>query len=264
MATMLSPLVLVAALALSQTVPADSGRSVAVVPATSPLGQQLEEQVRLALTAARVPLQPASALREQEALQCENNKLCLALLGRVLGTFAVARVETAVVGADVALLVEVIESATGKVIREESFVTPAASLDVEVPPRLAPLAAELFAILPAPRPVAMARVEPKVENPALDLTAPAVQPRSSFPIWVTGTGAVVFAGASAGLLAVGASARNCLHGSPINGRPTVCVPQAQAASMQQRADLGVVTGTAAAAVAIGLTVTAIVQHLIAN
>lgn len=54
------------------------------------------------------------------------------------------------------------------------------------------------------------------------------------------------------------------NGGPVDGNPTVCVPQSQVGAVQQRADLGLITGTAAAAVAVGLTVTAIVQYLTAN
>jgi hypothetical protein len=265
---MVSPLVLVAIFSLSQTVAAEPERSVAVIPANpSELGKRLEDHLRTALTVARVPLRAVTGLRENEAAQCETNRLCFALLGRVLETFAVARVEAADVGSDLAVLVEVIESASGRVLREESFVIPRASLDAELPRRLAPLGQKIFAALPPPRPIALTEMtlDPQpAENPALNLSAPPTPPRSSFPIWVTGTGAVVFAGTSAALLAVGASARNCLHGPPVDGRPTVCVPQSEVAGVQQRADVGLVTGAAAAAVAVGLTITAIVQHVIAN
>lgn len=248
-AVMLLPFAVVA-VALSQVV---------VIPTNpSELGQRLEGQVVAALKRGGVPLTPAAGLREREATACETNRLCFALLGRVLGTFAVVRVEAATVGTDVAVLVEAIDSATGRAIREDSFVIPIAEIDAALPPRLKPMVDQILAALPPPTPKALV---PIAEPPRVDLAPVPLQPKRSAPIWATGTGAIVFAGASAGLFAVSASARSCLQGPPVEGRPTVCVPQSQAASVQQRADVTAVTGAAAAAVAVGLGVAALVQFL---
>lgn len=260
----MSSLLIAVTFCLAQaSVPSD--RTVAVLPTNqSELGKRLEGHVRTSLTAVNVPLASVAGLREREASQCESNRICASLLGRVLGAAAVVRIEAAVVGTDIAVLIEALDSATGRLIREESFVIPSASVDSELPGRLAPVAAKIQAALPglaAPKPaLAEAKPDVPVANPALDLSAAPIEPRSSFPIWVTGTGAVVFAGASAGLLALGASARNCLHGGPVEGHPTVCVPHSRVAGVQQQADIGLITGTAAAAVAVGLTITAIVQY----
>lgn len=258
---MLLPLV-VAALGLAQTPP--PSRSVAVIPSsTADLGKRIEQHLRTALTAAEVPLANTQSVRPQDALGCENNRRCFALLGRVLGTFAVMRVEAVQVGSEVAVLVEALESETARVIREESFAIPISSVDNELPLRLSPLVAKVLSSLPPPqpdKPLVVALDGAPAPDPRPDLTHPAAQAPSAVPIWLTGSGAVVFAGASAALLAVGVSARSCLNGPPVMGNPTVCVPQTQANGVQRQADIGLVTGIAAGAVAIGLTVTAIIQY----
>jgi hypothetical protein len=127
------------------------------------------------------------------------------------------------------------------------------------------MAADLFTRLPTPKTIVLseARPDPALENPGLNLSG--TQPkRGSFPIWVTGTGAVIFAGGAAGLLAMSLTARSCLHGPAVEGSPTVCVPRNQVPVVQRRADIGLVTGTAAGAIALGLAVTAIVQYAASN
>jgi hypothetical protein len=262
---MVFPLVLVAAFSLSQTSPTFTQPKVAVIPVTSELGKVLDRHVRAALEGANVPIKPLSRLEEERAAGCENNRLCFGLLGQTVGTFAITRVELALVGTDVAVLVEAIESGSGRLIREDSFVVPQSRLDAELPGRLEPMAAKIASVLPAPRQIVLsdARPDASTDNPALNLSEGGPK-RSSFPVWLTGTGAVVFAGGAAGLLAMSTTARNCLHGAPIDGMPTVCVPQSQVAVVQRRADIGLVTGVTAGAIAVGLTITAIVQHMMSN
>lgn len=259
---MLSPL-LVVAVALAQV--ADGEPAAVVAPAnTSELGKRLEAQLTAALKAGGVPLMPATAAKPAEAAACETNRQCFALLGRVLGAFAIVRIEGAAVGADVAVLVEAIDPATGKVFREESFVVPNKAIEAEVAPRLASLSARVLAAvpLPKPKPIVLVADEPLRPPPPIALTAEPPPPaKSAVPIWATGTGAIVMAGAGATLLGMSVSARGCLSGPPVEGHPTVCVPQAQARAMQQQADVTAVVGTAAGAVAVGLAVTALIQHL---
>lgn len=259
----MAPLLLLLSVSLSQTVTQPPTRTVAVIPANlTPVGQKLEDHVRTALRAAQVPLKAVASLNKDEPIRCETNRMCFALLGRGLGVQAVVRVEAAVLQNDVAVLVEAIESATGKLIHEESFLIPSANVEAEIAGRVAPLAQKVAAVLPTLQTLVLSDAKPTLQNPALDLAARS-EPKG-FPIWATGAGAVVFAGASAGLLSLGVSARNCLHERTPLGAPSVCVPQGQVAGVQRNADVGLITGTAAAAIAVGLTITAIVQYASSN
>ena len=262
-------------LAATLTQSPDEGREVVVIPVihadvvTAELAGRLERLIRTAVSDAGVPLIHDSRLPGQDPAACETNRTCVALIGRALGSFAVVRVEGAVVGKEIAVLVQALESLGGKQIGEASFVIPIADVDREVPLRVAPLIQKLRALLPGPKKIVIAQTPallPREETPGspIKLTlAPVVAERGSMaPVWITGAGAVVFAGTSAGLFAMGASARACLNGPPIGTTPTVCVPQSQATRMAQRADIGATTGTIAAGIAVGLVATTIVEWLI--
>ncbi len=156
------------------------------------------------------------------------------------------------------MLVQVLESTSGQVLGEASFVIQVADVDREVPARVAMLAKTLKALIPAK--LALEPSPPK--DAPLAVTGPPVEPRSMAPVWITGIGAVAFAGTAAGLLAMGASARACLNGPPVNGSPTVCVPASQAAAVGQRADVGATAGTVVGSIALGLAATTIVEWLV--
>ena len=260
--------------ALAQT--PNDGRLVAVVPVihadvvTSELAGRLEKLVRTELTTAGIPLSREGRVPGQDPAACETNKACFALIGRALGAFAVVRVEGAVVGSEVAVLVQALESTSAQQIGEASFVIALTDVDREVPLRVAPLVKKLNGMLPAPVAVADAKQHPaptlvpgpgEPAKPEL-IASPAAPGRSMAPVWITGAGAVVFAGVSAGLLAMGVSARDCLNGAPVMGVPTVCVAQSDATRVAQRADIGATTGGAAAGIAVGLAVTTLIEYLI--
>lgn len=264
---------IILSVAIAQT--SNDGRAVAVIPVihtdvvTTELAQRLEKLVRKELDKVGVPLNTEGRLPGQDPAACETNRACFALIGRALGSFAVVRVEGAVVGREVAVLVQALESTSGQQIGEASFVIPVVDVDREVPLRIAPLMKKLREMLPAPRAVEVAQTPsnsllPRADgtgNPELVAT-PSVGGHSMAPVWITGVGAVVAAGTSAGLFGMAVSARDCLNGPAIDGAPTVCVPQAQAARVAQRADIGATAGGIAAGVAAALVVTTIVEYLI--
>ena len=83
----------------------------------SPQGRQvaaqLERGVRGALGAAGLPLSQQSKLEGQDPAACEANTACFALIGRALGAWAVVRVDGAMVGTEVAVQVQALESRSG-------------------------------------------------------------------------------------------------------------------------------------------------------
>jgi hypothetical protein len=255
----------------------DDGREVAVIAvvradvATPELTAKLEAGVKSGLEHAQVPITKTAAIPGQDPASCETNRACFALIGRAVGAFAVLRVEGAVIGKEVAVLIQALESTTGQHLGELSFVIPIGDVDREIPQRMAPLARKLSAMMPSPKPIVISP-EPLPPSSKLlpgesgrPLEAVAVVPaqgRSMAPVWVTGIGAVVFASASAGLFGMAVSARSCLNGPPVNGSPTVCVPQTQAQAMASRADVGATTGTIAATIAAGLAVATVVEYLV--
>ena len=63
---------------------------------------------------------------------------------------------------------------------------------------------------------------------------------------------------AAHFLASGFGARSCLDGPPVNGQPTVCVPQSQVSGVQQRADTGLTVGVVSSVVALALAASALI------
>lgn len=238
-----------------------------------------EASVQRVLVASEVvPIELAArGVSAEDVARCELSKACLAVLGRLARAKTLVRLETAVVGKDVALLVQALRTSNASVFAEESFVVAGADLDAKMPGLLAGFAEKVKTVTatlpPVATPDAPAREERVAElAPSPDLTprparaepvatvelVPRVQSKSRVPIFLTGGGAVVLAGAATALFAVGRSAAACLDGPAVNGVPTVCVPRAQAAEVQQRASVGLSTAAVAGAAALGLAVTSVV------
>jgi hypothetical protein len=226
-----------------------------------------------------VPIELAArGISAEDVARCELSKPCLAVLGRLARAKAMVRLEAAVVGKDVALLVQALRTSNASVFAEETFVVAEDELDAKVPGLLAGFAEKVKTVTSAMPPVATADAPardeasaelapppeltprpPRAEPAATVELVPKAQPRSRVPLYVTGGGAVVLAGAATALFAVGRSAAACLDGPPVNGQPTVCVPRAQVAEVQQRASVGLSTAAVAGAAALGLAVTSVVM-----
>src|SRR5262249_22795292 len=110
---------------------------------------------------------------------------------------------------------------------------------------------------PSDAPV-LSQLTPDPRVPPVVVVAPRERPVVA-PL-ALGAGALVAAGVGAGFLASGFSARSCLNGPPLNGQPTVCVPQSQVSGIQQRADIGLTVGVASSAVALALAATALIVY----
>ena len=251
---------------------------VALIPVVRPAlvnaasATRIEAAVRAVLEKNVAVLSAAethAALKDHDPVRCEGNRACFALMARVAGAWAAVRVEAVEASGAVTIAVQAIDVASnGDELAEDHFTVGSDAVEAAVATRLAPLAARLKLREPSPPPsdAPVAEAPPPLLAPQ-KTPAPAVAPvlaqdhrprRGPAATIATGAGAVALAGAAAGFFAMGLDANACLHGAPIDGAPTVCVPQSQARTKQTQADAGLVLGSVASALATGLAITAVI------
>lgn len=238
-------------------------------PATA---DRVEAAVRAALE-KELALMPAAEGRRvlDEASfkpeDCEGNPVCFKLAGQRASAWAVVRVEAVAVAGNLTVAVQALDSQRGEELAAEHFTVAPAALEATAAARLAPLAAKLKQRAPASpatdappsdAPVAAAPLPAPVPPQPPALAAAPAPKRGPGPAIALGGGALALAGAAAGFFAMGLDARACLQGPPVNGSPTVCVPQSQVAARQAQADTGLVLGSVASALATGAAITALV------
>lgn len=193
---------------------------------------------------------------------CEGNRVCFKLAGQRASAWAVIRVEAVEVAGNLTVAVQAIDSQLGDELAEEHFTVAPAAFEETAAAKLGPLAAKLKLRAPAPAPsdapVAAAPLPAPAAPPPSALAEAPPPRRGPGPAIAAGGGALALAGAAVGFFAMGLDARSCLQGPPVNGSPTVCVPQSQVGAKQAQADTGLVLGSVASALATGAAVTALV------
>lgn len=229
---------------------------------TPDLAAKLEAEVRKALLAAGLDVQPAERTRSlmgtRDALSCAANMACYSLLATLNLTPVMVVVEASSVQQDLAVVLQAIDATGGKVVAEESLVTPAAALDTGITAQLQPFSKKVrdASITAAPIVVADAPVQPKLvpeEKPIVVAPAPPPE-KSRVPAIVTGVGAVAAAAVAIIFAAKAVSAQSCLNGPPVDGRPTVCVSQDRAPGLRGEINRDYAIGGGSAAVAAALAI----------
>lgn len=240
---------LVIALVLGQTAAAAAPEGVAIVVSRREgmaaieawrVADQLADQLREA-GVQRVLRAPMLAAGPEGAViaACRTRAPCLAAVGKRLGTWAVVQLQEAKVVDDLALVLDLLESDTGKRLLQQQVVLPAGSPEWKV--RVQELAAAVAKQQPSlatppfqtDRPVAdqIKPSGPPLAKPAPADTALAAKPSPLRPVtYIAGGAAVATAALALGLVVYGQGQQSTYDRSlQADNTSTLTYPQAQAA-----------------------------------
>lgn len=241
---------LVIALVLGQTAAAPAPEGVAVVVSRREgmaaieawrIADQLADQLREAGVKRILRASVLAAGPEGAAITaCRTRAPCLAAVGQRLGTWAVVELQEAKVVDDLALVLDLLESETGKRLRQQQVVLPADSPEWKVRLReLATAVAQQHPSQPAPPPLQIDRPVadpvkppgPPLAKPAPNSLAVAARPSPLRPAtYIAGGAAVATAALALGFAVYGQGQQSTYdHSLQPDNTSTLTYEQAQAA-----------------------------------